>query len=398
MALKILFISSFPFDKPIHGGQIRLANIVNTYIKQKYTVSAIGVSYNYPSMPGFISDIDYTHIEKYSKGIVAIEDWALGQVFQNEKTYYEKLKSKITKKPDIIFVELPWLFGFAERFVNEIDKKIPIIYGSENIETSLKKNILTDYYKVQDSSEFLSYIKSTEENAITKSNGIICVSKSDYDYISGISNKPLFLAPNGVSEKETTDDYLQMVDDISKKQPFVFFCGSAHPPNAQGFFEMFSVGMGCLNHNMKLIIAGGVKSLILKNPLYKSIAKLEERTKLLGVVDEGLIAALTKKAHCIILPITSGGGTNLKTAEALWSGKYIVATKIAMRGFEQFINSPGVFVCDSPSSFKRAIRQVMEAPPLVLSDIEKNKRRIVLWDSCLDGLIHFTEDIYENAR
>ena len=394
----ILFISPFPIDKPIHGGQIRLANIVNYYKKNGYNTFTVGLSRNYPPAKGFIDEIDYSVIRKYSKDFAAIEDWALGQVFQNEDYYYNKLKEQISTIPDIIFVQHPWLFGFAERFVEDIGYKIPIIYDSNNIEFLLKKAILEEYYKKQNSSVILSYVKETEEEAIINADGVTCVSQNDLNYIKNYSNNPILLAPNGVSEKETTEDYLLKVDNISGKQPYVFFCGSAHPPNAQGFFDMLSGGFGCLNHDMKLIVAGGVKDLIINDPRFKEIPKLEEKTTLLGVVDEKLITALVKKAHCIILPITSGGGTNLKTAEALWSGNYVVATKLAMRGFEQFLDAPGVFIGDDSGSFKRAIRHAMELSPLTLSDIEKNKRKVVLWDSCLNGLIQFTEDVFKRAK
>ena len=47
-------------------------------------------------------------------------------------------------------------------------------------------------------------------------------------------------------------------------------------------------------------------------------------------------------AHALILPITQGGGTNLKTAEALWSGRRVVATPQAMReASEAFIDHAG---------------------------------------------------------
>jgi hypothetical protein len=32
------------------------------------------------------------------------------------------------------------------------------------------------------------------------------------------------------------------------------------------------------------------------------------------------LEGLLDGAQCIVLPLTQGGGTNLKTAEALWSG------------------------------------------------------------------------------
>jgi glycosyltransferase involved in cell wall biosynthesis len=91
--------------------------------------------------------------------------------------------------------------------------------------------------------------------------------------------------------------------------------------------------------------------------------------------------------------LTQGGGTNLKTAEALWSGKYVIATTVAMRGFEDFIGQNGVFVANDSSDFKRTLRQVMSLEPLQLSTTDREKRKRVLWDECLSALPSFAEKI-----
>jgi hypothetical protein len=53
-------------------------------------------------------------------------------------------------------------------------------------------------------------------------------------------------------------------------------------------------------------------------------------------VSEKTLSALIEEASCVLLPMTSGGGSNLKTAEAMLAGKRVVATPIALRGFDEF--------------------------------------------------------------
>ena len=71
---------------------------------------------------------------------------------------------------------------------------------------------------------------------------------------------------------------------------------------------------------------------------------------------DGLIANATG----IVLPLREGGGSNLKTAEALYSGLPLVATTVAMRGYETFRNMDGVIVADDAAAFAAGMRQVFE--------------------------------------
>ena len=66
---------------------------------------------------------------------------------------------------------------------------------------------------------------------------------------------------------------------------------------------------------------------------------------------EELIQVIAK-AKVVLLPISYGGGTNLKTAEALASTSYVVGSGSAFRGFEEYSNLEGVFKVDNSMEFK----------------------------------------------
>ena len=80
------------------------------------------------------------------------------------------------------------------------------------------------------------------------------------------------------------------------------------------------------------------------------------------------LSAVKQGCHGVFLPIRGGGGTNLKTAEALALGKWVVATSTALRGFEAFLGADGVVIADTSADFRRAMRQVLERPPLELTE------------------------------
>ena len=78
-----------------------------------------------------------------------------------------------------------------------------------------------------------------------------------------------------------------------------------------------------------------------------------------GTVQEETLTSLLYHAKAICLPITEGGGTNLKTAEALMWLKPVVAMRHALRGFEEGAEMDGVYVADHVHEFRTLLRDVM---------------------------------------
>lgn len=395
--MKILILSGYPIENPLHGGQIRVHNIAKTYRNAGNTVLTVGTAYNYPASAGYINNIPHDFIIKYSLNYMFVDDLAIGEALCHEEKLYKQLTEQIHDRPDILQIEQPWLYKFARRYIHDqLNDKASLIYSSQNIEYNLKQKIF-DQYNIVDSDNIIENIKNLEIAAIQNSSGVVCVSENDLMWTKQYTDKPVLLAPNGVSPWTAKETCGYEAHKISRDKPFAVFCGSAHPPNLSGFFDMLDGGFGSLNTGQQLLIIGGIGSMIETDPRFKSSAKLAARTTILGIIDDGSLHAILDVAHCIILPITQGGGTNLKTAEALWSGKYIVATTTAMRGFEKFMKSRGVFIADSGPEFKCALRKVMELPPLVLTEQERCERKCVLWKSCLSGLPTFAENIYKEA-
>ena len=56
----------------------------------------------------------------------------------------------------------------------------------------------------------------------------------------------------------------------------------------------------------------------------------------------------------MLLPITYGGGSNLKTAEALLTGHPIIATAKAFRGCEVFTDMPGMIIAGNRRGILRS--------------------------------------------
>jgi hypothetical protein len=87
-----------------------------------------------------------------------------------------------------------------------------------------------------------------------------------------------------------------------------------------------------------------------------------------------------------LLPIKDGGGTNLKTAEAIVSGHRIVATPTAFRGFDKYRDAKGVTIATTRQGFVGGIRQALASEPLNLSRAELAARLEVTWSQVLRGV------------
>lgn len=387
--MNILILCTYPIADPKHGGQLRVRHIADAYMSGGHNVQVVGVlgSSSYEQETGFLP---YPSQEQLTRAIVntfLMEDYALGQLFQQDEQCRRNLASLIQIQPDIIHIEQPWLFGFAMQYAATLKNRPKLIYGSQNTEWRLKRDIVLTFQGLAAAEQSADLVKSVELEAATQADAIVCVSQDDANWLASKTDRPIILAPNGVKAWQATPLGRQDARTISQGYRYALFCASAHPPNITGFFELFGGGFGSLKPDEKLVVAGGASYAIAGDPRVHRSAKLAERTTTAGMVSQSCLEGLLDQASCIVLPITQGSGTNLKTAEALWSGKHIVATTMAMRGFERFIHSTGVHLADDPASFKQALRTAMSAKPITLSQDDLLARQSVLWQNCLSPLI-----------
>lgn len=388
--MKILVLCTYPIKNPRHGGQIRTRNIVDSYRSAGHSVDVVGVlgSDQYENEEGFLPFPKTSALSALVPNLFLMEDYAIGRLFADETPHYEQLAAIIRSKPDVIHVEQPWLFKFAQRYITAHHLKVKLWYGSQNIEWRLKQEIVSSYMDLNTAQQYARLIESVELNAILGADLIACVSNSDANWLKSQTSKPIVLAPNGVKAWLPTVRGIEEAETISQNHRYALYCASAHPPNMTGFFDMFGGGFGSLKPDEKLVVAGGAGWAIAGDARVHRSPKLAEKVVVAGIVSQPCLEGLLEGAHCIVLPLTQGGGTNLKTAEALWAGKHIVATSVAMRGFERFIDSIGVHMADDSIAFKRKLRTAMDSEPLQLSNEEIHSRHSVLWDSCLDPLVN----------
>jgi hypothetical protein len=80
---------------------------------------------------------------------------------------------------------------------------------------------------------------------------------------------------------------------------------------------------------------------------------------LVSGANDAELQSLIEDSRGIILPIIGGGGSNLKTAEALISNKSIIATTFAFRGYEKYIQNDNIYIANTKEEFIDKIKLLL---------------------------------------
>lgn len=225
---------------------------------------------------------------------------------------------------------------------------------------------------------------------------VFAVSQDDAREFCKLGAKFVHVTENGVSsvERRVTRP---LSDYLPSGMPYALFVSSAHPPNARGFIDLAERAQGHPLRDGELLICGKVGPMIQATSGLLRAGRVLDRSRILGWVDGRLLDALYAGCHVILLPKTHGGGSNLKTAEALASGRPVVATRNAFIGFERFMDLPGIVIADEPDLFWRRVSEHL-AGSLVGENRSPETMSGLLWSECLRPMVRAGEDAVRRAQ
>ena len=356
---RILIIGTYPIHPAMHGGQKRTSAIIAKYRELGHEVKYVSICTpgNYP---------------RYSASDLRVNDDAMRKThklpsptFTELITCREAVKdARIVKKfkniasafnPTIVQYEQ----GYGYEFTRSITEgsgvdDVSIIFSSHNVEWEMKRDIaLSEGCTEEDIEEYVTAVRDLEIELIKRSSHTIVVSEADAAVYTkaASSSKKFTVAHNG----------------INPLQPVQY---------AQEYWR-------------ELYDKEGVTD-ILKQMVKKTsdiqLATLRNRVILAGRLSEEKLQGLISTADAVILPILEGGGSNLKTAEALVSAKPIVATSHAYRSYEEYKELPNTYIADDSAGFQQAILKALDSPYRQRNDEQVRLVGKVLWEQCLQPL------------
>jgi hypothetical protein len=393
--MKMLTLSTYRIDMPRHGGQVRL-NAIHMVLRSKGWATQ-NLSVYTPSagdLPGsdewlFPFDAKFNELLQSTKGRTDVD--AADYILSNSDRF-DEASAKIDEfEPDVFWLEQPWLWPLVAEYKRSRPScSAKVVYGSQNVEADLIKNVLGPLPR-ESAERIVAKAKKIENDLCANADAIVGVSKADLSKFSHF-NKPAELFENGVWPRAApsgVDYWRKELRHFST----VLFVGSAHPPNAAGFRQLLGDNLSYLAPDERIIVLGSVIGLLEKPGFYPDNRGLNlSRLLPVGVQDANGLSTMIELARGIILPISEGGGTNLKTAEALYNRKKIVATSTAMRGFEDFAEFPGVTISDTREDFVASVKQVLAdngSAALSHSEEQIESLNSLVWTSRLKNLPSF---------
>ena len=384
---RAIFFATYPIDVPRHGGQIRSAALSFILRREGWIVHHLSVfhphGYDVPNLSDWhfpLMESDLTRLTNEG----AREDVDASSFILRDKVRFDRVRQLISQSsPDILVIEQAWLWPLVKQVISENMQNIPIVYSSHNSESEMLASLATKRLSCESKDRHISAAVEIERDLLAHCTGLICVSSRDQASF-GFRGSTL-VAPNGVWRRDKPGGLTYWQNRL-KHLSYLLYVGSAHPPNAEGFCELMGASLTYLNPTQKILVVGGVCALLQNEEFFTQNGGINEaRVELVGMQDEGGLTTLIELSTGFILPIKQGGGTNLKTAEALYSRKPVVGTTVAFRGFERFIGFPNVTIADDVATMKKAVQAVLSADfsPRSLSEGQKLELDELTWPQCL---------------
>lgn len=364
MTVRVLQVCPFSIpDEPSSGGQIRITAIQEAYQAAGCLVDRCCIVTRARDVRNPL-DLVMTwpdRIRRYHIG----KPGNLGQIRQHwaaEKSQrlQKQLAKKLTAHYDLVHVEHPWDAELIHQLRNHASlRRARIISSSHNVERELFESVVQERDEWNGSAKRLAQdIGRIELNAAARADLIWAVSKHDANKLAQ-SGTPFVVAPNGCRPLPSNprDETFSSVS-----RPYALFVGANYGPNVNGFLNMLGDDFGFLPKGTSLHTIGTCGEFLSKHEPHQSWIHSGALAHH-GRVSQATLDSALHHASVIILPITAGGGTNLKTAEALATNHPILGTSHSFRGFEDWTHADRVWLEDSPTTFRSKLADLLTRTP-----------------------------------
>jgi glycosyltransferase involved in cell wall biosynthesis len=198
----------------------------------------------------------------------------------------------------------------------------------------------------------LHYIGSKKAGKIFKRIDVpIVVKEADRSYKGLSASKYLPNLPFGYFLNDTQTDFNPANENVFQEH-FGFIGKLSYRPNYEGLLYFITKVWKVLMQNNfkgKFIIAGsGEMPLELKKAIDATT-----NIELLGFVATPEI--FWNKVDVLVVPVSEGGGSNIKVAEAFIHGKKVIAHPFSARGYEHFIQLNGLFLPKNEEEWRSGV-------------------------------------------
>jgi glycosyltransferase involved in cell wall biosynthesis len=245
---------------------------------------------------------------------------------------------------DLVVVEHSHAAGLADL----VDA--PLLLDEHNIESRYQAARLAAQARRAPSQ--IARLEAWEQALWRRADAVVCVSEEDAEHVARFRQRPVVIIPNGVDTGR-----LPYVPPSAREGKVVLFVGLMdHAPNveaAQLLAREIMPRVWAAEPAARLVLCGA-------NPAPSVSALSGPRVEVTGRVVE--VAPFLERARVCAFPLMQGAGSSLKVLEALASGVPLVASAVAVRGFDLDSDQHYLHADDSEAA-AAAILRVLTEPP-----------------------------------
>lgn len=291
------------------------------------------------------------------------------------------LAARITETVDVIHLEHPWAIAMVAALRQHPHfAHSRLVYGSHNHESALHESLWKRADHWNDAARRLAMqIDAAERQTVQSADLCWAVSDADALALTALGARQVIVAPNACRPLPPRRAHPGV-----PTQPFALFVGGDYAPNIQGFLRWIGHDLNAIRSPACLVMAGAAGDRLAQHPPVQT-ALTQRRVLNLGRVGQDLLDQLIAHARCIVLPIDDGGGTNLKTAEALLSKRPVLATPASLRGFEAWADAQGVHRIEEPDAFARTLGELLSGPDI--ADASRDNLDRLTWGHSLSQAV-----------
>lgn len=389
--MRILQLSTYPARIPRHGGQARVANIRTVLEGAGHEVRTFCVYQPEHYAGETVEDHDVAFPAKSCFRETAHElctDLASGDFLAGDAAAFRSFAALVRSfAPDVLSLEQPWLWPAVRRLRAEHPEfAFRLVYSSQNIEAPLKREVLHNW-KVANLDDIAARVETRQRAVAQAADLCIACTSADAHVLQQFGGRRVVIAGNGIVARSVDPVVMGNWAWLFGRRTFALFVGSAYPPNADGFWDLFSPSLAFLPPDCFILTVGGVSPLVFNHSAQQKWTGINQsRLVCAEPQSEEVLAALIALAGCIVLPITRGGGSNIKTAEAIYARTPVVGTTKSFRGYEHALSLPHIYRSDEPHQFRQLVLAALlnRLPPA--GPEEPELRDSVLWRNTLAGL------------
>ena len=358
---RVLLVASFPLRPVYTSVQMRMQAITRSLLEGGFDVKRLYISAN-PSTsphaddPSCICDKAEFELPLGDTDLQGVSTACGGIGSDLNQVYLENLLRSF--RPHVIACEGPHAWPSVKACLARVNIASPrIIYS---FYPQLSSICVEKYISMEAECHDIRVLSLAERELIAVADGLVASGDADFFALSRL-NKPLFLAQNGSEYDLGAVESVYWQDRLCCYSAALYF-GDVSAANAHVFAKFVGPSLSYLSPLERILVTGEAEDALARIGFFDDrLGVNASRTVRCGKQNQVEVQAIYSAAASFVLPCGSMPSCSVEVATAVSSGKPVIATTAAFRGFERLTSLSNVMIYDDPCEFKFVVRKSLRS-------------------------------------